>query len=188
VPTSSYRKLQLEEPVRAKTFSVCCMVNDWSQYEAMRAAWAGQGYTEELCEFLVCDNAGNQALSAFDAVRAFLREASGRYLLIAHLDVEPLEPAGRLLECIDRVEKADPRWGVIGNAGISVDTGRCEMALEMPGRSFRLPSPFVKVSVIDENLMVLKNGTGITVSADLGGYHFYAFDLCSVATRLGYLI
>jgi len=35
-------------------------------------------------------------------------------------------------------------------------------------------------------MMLIRNGTGITLSADVGGYHFYAFDLCSVAARLGY--
>ncbi len=51
---------------------------------------------------------------------------------------------------------------------------------------YRLDAPFVKVATIDENMMIVRNGTGITLSADLEGYHFYAFDLCSVAARLGY--
>jgi hypothetical protein len=162
------------------------MITDWGEYQEMRAAWELRGFGAALCEFLVCDNSTCNEFSAFEAVRGFLQQASGRYVLIAHTDVTPLETAEKLLERIEGVQKSDPRWGVIGNAGIA--SGRCEMALEMPGRRSRLRKPWMRVSVIDENLMIVKNGSGITVSADLAGYHFYAFDLCSVAERLGYSV
>ena len=160
-------------------------MTDTADYAALRSALSSQGFTEDNCEFLVCDNSEKNLFSAYAGVRLFLREAKGKYVLILHQDAIPLESAEKLLNCIEYLELRDPLWGVIGNAG-KLKSSRSVMSILSAPDTERPRSPFVKVETIDENMMIIRNGTGITLSADMGGYHFYAFDLCSVAARLGY--
>jgi len=166
-------------------FSVCCLVTHPSEYTTLRNALKKQGFDESNCEFLVCDNSSGNKVTAYEAVRAFLAEARGQYVLIVHQDTLPLESAGKLLQSLASLEKADPRWGVVGNAGRSMD-GSPVLALSVDGETQRPGALFTKVAAVDENMMLVRNGKGITVSSDLDGFHFYAFDLCSVAARLGY--
>jgi hypothetical protein len=166
-------------------FSVCCLVTRYSEYAALCKALKKQGFDESNCEFLVCDNSATNRGSAFDAIRAFLRQARGKYVLIIHQDAIPLESAEALHGLIAQVEKHDPDWGVIGNCGRQTG-GRAALALEIDGRVTRVGKPFVPVSAVDENMILVRNGAGITVSKYGEGFHMYAFDLCSVAARLGY--
>ena len=166
-------------------FSVCCLVTRHSEYAALREALKKQGFDESNCEFLVCDNSSGNRGSAFDAIRAFLRQARGKYVLIVHQDAIPLESAEALLGLIAQVEEHDPHWGVIGNCGRQFG-GRASLAMEIEGRVTRVGKPFVPVAAVDENMMLVRNGAGITVSKYGEGFHMYAFDLCSVAARLGY--
>jgi hypothetical protein len=166
-------------------FSVCCLVTRYSEYGALRKALKEQGFNESNCEFLVCDNSAGNRYSAFDAIRAFLRQAKGKYVLIIHQDAIPLESAEALLGLVAQVEKHGPHWGVIGNCGRQFG-GRASLALEIDGRVTRVGQPFVQVAAVDENMMLVRSGAGLTVSRYGEGFHMYAFDLCSVAARLGY--
>jgi hypothetical protein len=166
-------------------FSVCCLVTRYSEYAALREALKKQGFDESNCEFLVCDNSSGNRGSAFDAIRAFLRQSRGKYVLLIHQDAIPLESVDVLLGLIAQVEEHDPDWGIIGNCGRQTG-GRAALALEIDGRITRVGKPFVPVAAVDENMILVRNGAGITVSRYGEGFHMYAFDLCSVAARLGY--
>lgn len=174
-----------QDQAHKRIFSVCCLVTNVGQYTHLREQLARQGFNDDLCEYLVCDNSEANRFSAYEGIRLFLREAKGRYVLVLHQDAIPLQSAAELLDRIDRVETHDPLWGVIGNAG-RTGGSRAVLSLRSGENLYRLDAPFVKVTTIDENMMIVRNGTGITLSADVEGYHFYAFDLCSVAARLGY--
>jgi len=169
-------------------FSVCCLVTRWSDYKVARCAYQKQGFHSGNSEFLICDNSQENVHDAFEAVRIFLREARGRYILIAHQDAYPLEPCSKLLERLESLEKADPMWGVAGNSG--VERGRWLSllgSLEMPGGiKIEMKRPFERVTNLDENVLLVRNGSGVTVSGDLRGYHLYGADLCLVADRLGF--
>lgn len=173
----------------AKEFSICCLATDHRLYNKLLDALAIQGFTQANSEFLVADNTSGDAFSAYDAIRIFTRQAVGKYILILHQDVLPRESADRLLLQIQQLEDADPTWGVIGNAGKeSDDSLHGFLSLETHQGKYSLGCPFVKVQVIDENVIIVKNGLGITVSADLEGFHFYGFDICSIAMRLGFSV
>lgn len=174
-----------KEQTRSRVFSVCCLVTDARQYAHLREQLSRQGFDDDLCEFLVCDNSEANRFSAYEGIRLFLSEAKGKYVLVLHQDAIPLQSAAELLDRIEHVETHDPLWGVIGNAG-RTGGSRAVLSLRSGENLYRLDAPFVKVATIDENMMIVRKGTGITLSADLEGYHFYAFDLCSVAARLGY--
>ena len=176
-----------EQCTWTKQFSICCLVTRWKDYSEVRSAFSDCGFRDDDCEYLVCDNSASNRFSAFSAVRAFLRDAAGKYVLIIHQDAFPTEHYDKLRARISEVEHADPCWGVIGNAGKSRENPRLGfLSLETHAGKYELGTPFARVDTIDENVMLIRNGTGITVSADLDGFHFYAFDLCSVAARLGF--
>ncbi len=169
-------------------FSVCCLVTRWKDYEMAREAFEKWGFHETNSEFLVCDNSESNQFDAFGAIRAFLREARGRYVVIAHQDAYPLEDCGKLLERLRSLENADPMWGIAGNAGVDERKWPAVAgSLRMPeSGSISMKVPHQQVSALDENVLIVRNGCGITVSADLQGYHLYGLDICSVAARLGY--
>jgi hypothetical protein len=185
--TSAARALSAESSWEHH-FSVCCLVTRWSDYETARTAYHRQGFNTDNSEFLVCDNSTTNRFDAYQAIRAFLREARGRYVVIAHQDAYPMEECSKLLERLKSLEKADPMWGIAGNAGVN-DRKWPSVAgsLRMPeSMGISMKMPHQQVSVLDENALIIRNGCGITVSADLEGYHLYGLDICSVAARLGY--
>jgi len=169
-------------------FSVCCLVTRWKDYEVARAAFELQGFDANNSEFLVCDNSLENNFDAYQAIRLFLREARGRYVVIAHQDAYPLEHCNKLLEKLLLVEAKDPMWGVVGNAGIHHHRWpSVSGAIRMPETTgLSMEVPLKEVSVLDENVLIVRNGCGITLSADLDGYHLYGLDLCSVAARIGF--
>ena len=169
-------------------FSVCCLVTRWKDYEVAREAFELQGFDVSNSEFLVCDNSSTNHFDAYQAIRLFLREARGRYVVVAHQDAYPLEHCNKLLEKLRLLEEKDPLWGVAGNTGVHYRgwpsaTG----SLRMPqSGEISMRTDFEEVSVLDENALIVRNGCGITLSADLDGYHLYGLDLCSVAARIGF--
>jgi len=168
-------------------FSVCCLVTRWEDYEAMRSAFELQGFDTANSEFLVCDNSSGNNFDAYEAIRKFLKEARGRYVVIVHQDAYPLEQSSKLMRQLVKLEKIDPKWGVVGNAGVNRRIWlRLVGALQMPeGAEISMDLPSAKVDAVDENVLIIRNGSGVTVSSDLRGFHFYGFDICSVAARLG---
>jgi hypothetical protein len=183
---SSKSKLLPKEARWSFPFSICCLVSNWSSYKDARGKFAASGFSEENSEFLVCDNSEGNRFDAFEACRIFLREARGRYVLIAHQDAYPLESVDKLRQLLSELDKADPAWGIAGNAGVTAKKWPLQMgSLKMPAAALSLDEPFKQVSVVDENAIIVRNGCGITVSSDLTGYHFYGLDICSVASRLG---
>jgi hypothetical protein len=169
-------------------FSVCCLVTRWKDYEVAREAFELQGFGASNSEFLVCDNSSENNFDAYQAIRLFLREARGRYVVMAHQDAYPLEHCNMLLEKLTLLEQKDPMWGVVGNAGVHYrDWPVAAGSLRMPDSGgIAMKTDFKEVSVLDENVLIVKNGCGITVSADLSGYHLYGLDVCSVAARIGF--
>lgn len=183
----SFRSLAAA-PNWAIPFSVCCLVTRWNDYEVARAAFEQQGFDASNSEFLVCDNSSFNNFDAYQAIRQFLREARGRYVVIAHQDAYPLEHCTKLLGKLILLEENDPMWGVVGNAGVHYrDWPVAVGSLRMPeSGGIAMKTDFKEVSVLDENVLIVRNGCGITVSADLSGYHLYGLDVCSVAARIGF--
>jgi hypothetical protein len=117
----------------------------------------------------------------------FLQIAHGRYVVVAHQDAYPLQPCQILSDRLNLLEQQDPMWGVAGNAGVTRESWPRQIgSLQMPSASLSMSEPFKRVLVLDENVLIIRNGSGVTVSADLEGYHFYGLDACLVAARLGF--
>ena len=189
VPVNFPFQRVLKQKSHKKTFSICCIVTDWQLYGKIRGSLELQGFNTENSEFLIADNIEENEFSAYEAIQCFVKQAVGKYIIILHQDAFPLESSNKLLERISELERHDPDWGIIGNAGKPDDRSiHGFFSIETYTQVYRIQHPFIKVQVIDENVIIIKNGLGITVSGDIGGYHFYGFDISSVATRLGYSV
>jgi hypothetical protein len=169
------------------TFTVCVIVNNWKTYRKSREYFSRAGFSDANSEFVTVDNTAGNSTDAFKAIRMFLQTAHGRYVVVAHQDAYPLQPCQILSDRLNLLEQQDPMWGVAGNAGVTRESWPRQIgSLQMPSASLSMSEPFKRVLVLDENVLIIRNGSGVTVSADLEGYHFYGLDACLVAARLGF--
>lgn len=183
------KKYRLVRPMGSwkKSLSICTMVNDWGRYRNMRLAWARMGFGGGECEFLVCDNVDKNHMDGYKAVRRCLQSAKGKYVIFTHLDSRPLEKKKTLMRILEELNEFDPRWAVIGNAGVRWSDMRfVTLGLRMPNYPLtKCSEKYVKVDSLDENLLILNAEAHLTLSHDLEGYHLYGTELCDVARRLG---
>jgi len=180
-------KTGLVEITWPHTFTICVIVNNWQIYRKSLEYFSRAGFSDANSEFVTVDNTAGNSTDAFKAIRMFLQTAHGRYVVVAHQDAYPLQPCQILSDRLNLLEQQDPMWGVAGNAGVTRESWPRQIgSLRMPSASISMSRPFERVSSLDENAIIIRNGTGITVSADLKGFHFYGLDVCSVAARLGF--
>ena len=170
-----------------KVFSICTMVNDWVKYEAHQQSWLKMGFGGKDCEFLVSDNSSSNKLDGFQSSRLFLNQARGQYIIMAHLDSDPMVTKDKILKLLRRLEAIDPKWAIVGNAGINHLSGSfITLGLKMPRVSGKKGvKGFHLVHTLDENLLIVKADARLSLSYDLAGFHLYGLDLCDVARRLG---
>jgi hypothetical protein len=170
-----------------KVFSICTMVNDWVEYEAHQQSWLKMGFGGKDCEFLVSDNSASNKLDGFQSSRLFLNEARGQYIIMAHSDSNPGVTKDKLLKLLRNLEACDPKWAIVGNAGVDqLGQGILAHGLQMPRVSGEKGAKrFQLVHALDENILIVKAEARLSLSYDLGGFHLYGLDLCDVARRLG---
>jgi len=163
------------------------MVNDWTKFRKFQIHWLKKGFGDADCEFLICDNVQENQFDGFQAGRLFLEAAKGKYIIMVHLDSRPLETKKSILNIIDELDSIDPKWALMGNAGVHQKTGESIiLGLRMPGcPATRHNTRFVPVQALDENLLIIKADARLTFSHDLYGYHFYGLDICDLARRIG---
>jgi len=168
-------------------FSICTVVNDEKKYMANQTTWKNKGFHGPDCEYLICDNRRKNQFDGFQATRMFLDSARGHYVILSDLDSRPLETKQTLQNILGELEHLDPRWAVVGNAGVQQATMRfVTLGLRMPGYPKRRnDEKFCRVEALDENLLIVKGEARLSVSHDLKGFHLYGMDLCDVARRLG---
>ena len=135
-------------------------------------------------EVIPIDNRDNR-YSAPQALNLGLDQARAPIILCCHQDVRM--PEGwmeRFLNQIERIESADPRWGVAGLMGVGSD-GAFAGHVKDPhtDRPFgRLPR---KVQALDEVCLAIRKDSGLRFDEGLGGFHFYGADLCLQARMEG---
>lgn len=167
-----------------KVFSICTLVTDNDEYQLMKESFVEQGF-EDDSEYLVADNIGANKFNAYEAIRQFLLQGRGQYLIIVHQDVRCDDNAEKLKAVLEELQQQDNMWAVCGNAGAS-GYKQLYYHINNNGDVRKSPGLPARVSSLDENLLIVKNGTGLTVSADLHDFHLYGTDLCLVADFLGY--
>lgn len=180
----SPRILTKVDPEYSYLFSICTIVNNQEEYQEMVHSFERCGFADG-CEYLVADNTPGNAFDAYQAIAAFLKQASGRYLIIVHQDVRCIDTKAQLIDCLENLTSKDKRWAICGNAGAQGYHARV-MYLQNEGQVLKYNNLPARVHSLDENLLIVNRSTNLTISGDLSGYHLYGTDLCLLADILGY--
>jgi hypothetical protein len=102
-----------------------------------------------------------------------------------HQDVLCIDTKDKLLECLSKLTELDNHWAICGNAG-AISYHEDAMYINNAGQikiSANLPA---RVISLDENFLVIKHDSNLTISSDLSGFHLYGTDLCLIGDILGY--
>lgn len=165
-------------------FSVCTIANNLAEYEEMKKSFESCGF-DFNCEYLLADNSNQNSFSAYEAIRRFFRESTAEYILIVHQDVRCVNRKEYLVECLNHLSALDSNWAVCGNAG-AMGFHQNIMYIDNNGiilKSRNLPA---QVTSLDENFLIIKASSNLTLSRNLSGFHLYGTDLCLIADILGY--
>ena len=175
------------QDVSSVDYSICTLVTDMQQYQAMLESYEKRGFSRERCEFLYLDNSDGNKLDGYKAVNRFLRQSRGRYVIFCHQDVLLIDEIQRLDEAIAEMDVHDENWAVLGNAGGEFPG---KMAVRITdaayGENASIGAFPAKVSSVDENFLVVKAEANLAVSNDIEGFHLYGTDLCVIADILGF--
>ena len=161
------------------SYSICTLVTDRVQYDNMVSKYISAGFTEDVAEYIYVDNVKNNKYDGYHGLRKLINASKGKYVIICHEDIEPIDKISQLDNCISQLTDLDPAWGICGNAG-GIDLGKLAIRITDPhGEDQKVGSPFPKrVFNLDENFVLLKRDMLLAPSCDLSGFHFYGTDLC----------
>lgn len=167
-------------------FSICTLVTNENEYQRMFQSFLQAGFDDQT-EYLYIDNSQAQSQTdAYTGLNQLIAKSKGTYIILCHQDVICKDTAAHLKACIETIDKIDPQWAVLGNAGgISIKkyskyfiNGKSELE--------HIPPVPAKVQTLDENFLVLKKSANLGFSCDLAGFHFYGADICLQAAFRGY--
>lgn len=185
-PFANARELSLPQ-AGSPRFSVCTMVTDSALYRQMLQSFADAGFSADNSEFLWLDNGGANHYDAYQAISRFICNARGDYIILCHQDILlNHDRIGQLEGCIAELDRLDPHWSLLGNAG-GVHLGKIVHRISDPhGENLRTGDLPQRVQALDENFILLKRASNPGVSRDLAGFHMYGLDLCLQAALRGY--
>jgi hypothetical protein len=168
-------------------YSICTLVNKENQYREMIDSFKDKGFNNEDIEYLYLDNSECNKYDAYAGYNIFLRAARGKYIVLCHQDILLLEDGRPQLDrLIAEIDRLDPNWGLLGNAG-GERPGQLAIRISDPrgGNIARGQFP-ARVCSLDENFIVVKASANLGLSRDFFGYHFYGADLSMIGDILGY--
>lgn len=181
------RAIPASPPPRAVAYSIATLVTKPDQYAEMVASFKAGGFDAPDCEFLYLDNAGGNALSAFQGLNRLLEEARGTHVILCHQDVRLLGDGRAALDWrLAELYRQAPHWALAGNAG-GVAPGRLAIRLSDPhGRDVHVGDLPERVHSLDENFIVVRSEARVSFSRDLDGFHFYGTDIVLQAELAGW--
>ncbi len=168
-------------------FHICTLVTDTGQYEAMKRSFIAAGFDEARCRYTVLDNRGENRHEGFGGFNTAQAGTTEPYLIYCHQDLllESGDGYDTLLAAIRDLDRNDPRWAVLGNAGWS-DLIHVALVITDPvWRNRRLGRLPQRVQSLDENFLVVRAGARLQCSPELSGFHLFATDLCLRARLRG---
>jgi hypothetical protein len=123
--------------------------------------------------------------SASLAYNEAIGRASEEIIIFCHQDLYfPESWLDELESSIQTIEQTDPRWGVLGCWGVGAD-GHGAGYVHSFGHG-RLGAPFespVKISTLDECVLILRKSSALTFDPELPDFHFYGTDICLSARK-----
>lgn len=150
----------------------------------MRKTFDAAGFNS-YSEYLTVDNSKGNVFDAYEAISSFFLHAKGAFIIIVHQDVRLIDNRIKLEECLDTLDRDYPDWAICGNAGAKGYHQHVTYITYTSHEEKHQPLP-CKVNSLDENFLVVKRSSGLTISADLRGFHLYGTDLCVIAKIIGH--
>ena len=180
----NHKVLSEKSPPKLYEFSLCTISNNPEEYEEMKNSFELCGFNAN-CEYLLADNSKGNLFNAYEAIRRFLLESNAEYILIVHQDVRCVDDKEYLVKCLNHLSDIDPNWAVCGNGG-AIGYHQGIMYIDNNGVTIKSRNLPAKVTSLDENFLIIKASSNITVSNNFSDFHLYGTDLCLIADILGY--
>jgi glycosyltransferase involved in cell wall biosynthesis len=131
----------------------------------------------------------NNKYSAAKALNLGLSRAQADVVVFCHSDIVFLDGwIDRMMAGIANVVKTDPKWGVIGSAGIDENECTYGVVYSLSGGVGWGQTKGIsvgKVQTVDELCFAVRKNSGLRLDEGLGGFHFYAVELCLQARSKG---
>ncbi|WP_306546604.1 hypothetical protein [Desulfobulbus sp.] len=170
-----------------KRFSICTLVTNFSEYEEMVHSFETAGFSEKTADFFYIDNSEFNHDDGYTGTNKFLNQSNYKYIIICHQDILlKFDSIDVLDKCINEIEELDPNWAILGNAGFQGFTERFYRITDPWGDNRNTGKFPAKVKSLDENFLLVKNESNLSLSHDLSGFHMYGTDLCTIAKILGW--
>lgn len=168
-------------------FSIGTLVTDPHHYAGMVESFREKGFAGGDCEFIHIDNTSGNTFDAYGGLNRLLNSARGAHVILCHQDVRLHADDRAILERkLAELERIDPNWAVVGNAG-GVAPGHLAIRISDPHGEDQNLGPFpAPVGALDENFLLVKAAARMSFSRNLTGFHFYGTDICLNADILGY--
>jgi hypothetical protein len=179
-----YRSLHLKPVPPGCLFSICTIVTNLEEYALMKESFENCQFAGD-CEYIIADNSKGNSFDAYQAIHRFIRESVGSYLIIVHQDIRCIDSKQQLTHCLNQLSELDDKWAVCGNAGAK-GYHQDILYINNNGKVIKHGGLPAKVNSLDENLLIIKKDSAMTISPDLSGFHLYGTDLCIIADFLGY--
>jgi hypothetical protein len=159
-------------------------VNDNRLYAEMRESFERAGFVSQVATYERLS--GSDCDEPYSTLTKFIESVEEPFFVLCHQDVRLDQGDGysRLLEVLAELSRVDPDWAVAGNAGGSAELRMIRRISDPHGLSTpdRLPAV---VESLDENLLIIRSGTGLTCTPSLHGFHLYGTELCLQARTRG---
>lgn len=171
-----------------KIFHICTIANNLEQYGEMKSSFLNAGFIEDKCRYSLFDNSKGNTFDPYRTFDYIKDETTEPFIIFCHQDVllDQGDGFNKLMEIIDELNKLDPKWAVIGNAGFN-DNHQQIVRIKDPNNLKQWSGKFPqKVHDLDENFLVINSRIPLETSSELSGFHFYASDLCLNAVLKGY--
>lgn len=173
-------------PVAHFKFSVCTLVTRLDEYQKMLKSFQVAGFTTDVCEFIYVNNMVVNEFDAFTGLNVLIAAAQGEHIILCHEDILLNFDSREALEKrIAEMNQLDSSWAVLGNTGMDA-ARQFHTHISQSGEEVRSGTLPARCESLDENFLVLKRASGVRLSFDLKGFHFYGTDICHVAKTLGY--
>lgn len=169
-------------------FHICTITNKLDIYAEMKASFIEAGFTENQCRYSLFDNSQGNRYEPYSSLKFIQANTSEPYIIFCHQDILINQGYGfeQLIQVIKELDEKDPRWAVLGNAGVNNDY-EFVVKISDPNNfepwQGELPQP---VHALDENFLVINSTADFTSSPDLSGFHLYGSDFCLNAILKGY--
>lgn len=164
--------------------SLCTFVTDWSLYREMVRRFMDKGFKEN-CEYVYIDNSEGNQCSAYYGINKFLDRANGHIVIVLHQDVHPIDHFEAFSVALSVVNKMDPNWAVLGNAGFDRSFKSIRYLSSPTGYQQIVGNRSTPVESLDENFLVFNMSNRPSVSHDLDSFHLYGTDAVQIAKLRG---